>query len=174
MRKIRYHFNSLAILLIKMSLIVTALDLIISIFDNDFEFYDLLLSLLINCIGVFIVYNLAVKMPPTTKPNPLTIQDNILDLIYSDVLQDLHLDEKHRGIFSEYESNNKEEIAKEYKSIDNPEEIFTMMNTYQKILVNISSDSSMKLYANLEKYKSEAKYMIDNPENLKAFIKKSK
>jgi len=161
MNLIKKHLNSVSVILIKMSIIVTLVDLMLNIYEG-FEFYDFLLSIIINCVGVFFVYGLALKMPPVTKTNPLSIQDDIVDSIYSEAVQGIYLVEGLRGIFRENSRNSVGNSPKKYKPIHNAEELFINLNTYQTILVNIDSEKSKKIYNILDEYKTEAKYMVDN------------
>lgn len=63
--------HSSLFMLVKMSLVVTAIDVLLMIWDDEFEFNELLLSLSLNCVGVFVIYGIALVIPPMTKTNPL-------------------------------------------------------------------------------------------------------
>jgi hypothetical protein len=162
--------HSSLFMLVKMSLVVTAIDVLLMIGDDEFEFNELLLSLLVNCVGVFVIYGIALVIPPMTKTNPFTAQDDIVSSIYSEAVQDLFLDEEHRGVFHA-KSGSEEGTYKEYLPILDAEELFVTLNTYQKVLVGIRTKQSKTVYEKLDSYKSEAKFMIDNPHHAKGFVK---
>ncbi|MFC5470920.1 hypothetical protein ACFPPD_19720 [Cohnella suwonensis] len=171
MKHLKIDINSISFLFIKMAIIATSIEAIFGFFYDEIEIDDLLLSFLIYCVGLSFIYSCALFLPPKIKNNPLTLANEILESIYLEAVGDFYVDGENRGVFKV----NTKEIdgipLREFEPIENANEIFVMLNTYQKVLVTIKTNRSEEIYNILETYKVNAKFMMENPGITTAFSK---
>ncbi|MFC5407514.1 hypothetical protein [Cohnella soli] len=171
MKGLKIDFSSISLLFLKMTIITISIDAMISLFYDDFEIGDLVLSFLIFYVGLSFIYSCALMLPPKMKNNPLTLGNDIVESIYSEAVADLYVDDEIRGVFKENIKELEGVSLRELQPIENANELFVMLNTYQKVLVTIKTNRSTEIYNILELYKNNAKFMLENLEMTKAFSK---